>query len=317
MPLYLSTEKNDLVKYDEIDESLFNSFLDYIDVSQNSLKTYKNALRRFSMYLEENEIKKPIRQDILNYKEELKQNYKPATAQIYLTTVRIFFKWLSFMGLYPNIADNIKGIKITGTHKKDALTLKQVRDLLSAIKRENLQGKRDYILILLMITGGLREIELRRANLEDLQLLNGETVLYIQGKNRDDKSEYIKIMPQVLEPLADYLSRRPDAEGADPLFISLCGKKIGGRLKEPAIGRIVRNYLKKAGCYSERITPHSLRHTAITLALLGGAGLDEVCQFARHRDIATTQIYMHHLERNKNRCENIITNSIFKTIKEE
>jgi integrase len=66
-----------------------------------------------------------------------------------------------------------------------------------------------------------------------------------------------------------------------------------------------------AGYDSSRLTAHSLRHTAVTLSLLGGKSLQEVQQFARHTNIATTQIYAHNLDRAKNNCEEVVAKAIF------
>jgi site-specific recombinase XerD len=60
--------------------------------------------------------------------------------------------------------------------------------------------------------------------------------------------------------------------------------------------------MRAAGFDSERLTSHSLRHTAITWSLQAGATLQEVQQFARHSSINTTQIYAHNLERLDNPC---------------
>jgi site-specific recombinase XerD len=69
--------------------------------------------------------------------------------------------------------------------------------------------------------------------------------------------------------------------------------------------------MRSAGFDSERLTAHSLRHTAITLSLLAGASLQEVQQFARHSSIDTTQIYAHNLECLDNPCNVQITAAIF------
>ncbi len=61
--------------------------------------------------------------------------------------------------------------------------------------------------------------------------------------------------------------------------------------------------MRAAGFDSERLTAHSLRHTAITQALLAGSPLQEVQQFARHSSINTTQVYAHNLDRLQGSCE--------------
>lgn len=60
-----------------------------------------------------------------------------------------------------------------------------------------------------------------------------------------------------------------------------------------------------AGFNPPRLTAHSLRHTAMTLALKGGATLQQVQQFARHRLIETTLHYAHNLEYVQNPCSRL------------
>jgi site-specific recombinase XerD len=78
-----------------------------------------------------------------------------------------------------------------------------------------------------------------------------------------------------------------------------------------SLSRIVKNSFINTGLNSNKLTAHSLRHTAITLSLLGGASLQEAQAFAGHTNITTTQIYAHNIERANNKCEATIANAIF------
>ena len=78
-----------------------------------------------------------------------------------------------------------------------------------------------------------------------------------------------------------------------------------------SISRIVKNALKAAGLESDRLTAHSLRHTAATLALKNGASLDEVQQLLGHKNINITMVYLHTLERVNNTSSDRITAAIF------
>ena len=162
-----------------------------------------------------------------------------------------------------------------------------------------------------MVTGGLRDIEIHRANIEDLRTLGDSTVLYIQGKGKDEKADYIKVTPVVEAALRDYIKTRRKPAKEEALFTSLSNNSQGKRLSTRSISGIVKQRLKNAGFDSDRLTAHSLRHTAVTLSLIGGNTLQEVQQFARHENISTTQIYAHNLDRAKNRCEETISSSIF------
>jgi len=64
-----------------------------------------------------------------------------------------------------------------------------------------------------------------------------------------------------------------------------------------SISRIVKAALKGAGMDSDRLTAHSLRHTAVTLSLLAGASIQEAQSMVRHSNINTTLIYAHNIDR--------------------
>ena len=294
-----------------ITEDLYRSFLSYLDASPKTVETYSKALRQLFRYLGEQGIAQPTRENIVAFREALRADHKPSTIQTYIIAIRLFFQWTAQEGLYPDVAQHIKGAKLTKEHKKDYLTSSQVKAILKKIDRSDAQGRRDFAIFALMVTGGLRDIEVHRANIEDLRTLGDSTVLYLQGKGREERAEYIKITPEVEKAIRASLADRKDTDGRQPLFISLSNNSKGERISTRSISGIVKTYLRRAGYNSERLTAHSLRHTAVTLSLLGGKSLQEVQQFARHSNISTTQIYAHNLDRAKNNCEATIAKAIF------
>lgn len=294
-----------------ITEAAMNSWISFIDVAPDTRRTYETGVRRLVRFLKDNEITQPTRADLVAYREELRSRYAPATVQGYVSAARLFFRWTQDAGIYPNIAEHLKGAKITPGHKRDYLTPEQLRSVLSGIDAQTAAGKRDYAIIALMAVCGIRDIEAHRANVADLGAVGGAAALWIQGKGREEKSEFVKIPAPVERALLDYLRTRGSPEENAPLFSSLSSNYRGERLSRRSISGIVKERIKAAGIDSERITAHSLRHTAITLALMGGATLQEAQQFARHRALTTTQIYAHNLDRLANPCEQIISDTIF------
>ncbi len=75
-----------------------------------------------------------------------------------------------------------------------------------------------------------------------------------------------------------------------------------------SLSRMVRQYFEAADIVSHRISPHSLRHSAITFSINGGATLQQAKAMARHQNINTTLIYVHNLDRRKNAAEFKIDN---------
>lgn len=285
-------------------EKYINQFIASLDIYETSRQTYKRQLKEFFLWLKTQSCR-PTRQTILSYKDYLqhKKELSALTIGGYLTALRRFFQWLESIDAYPNIARSVKGPKKKKGFKKDALTLEQAKRLLGAIDQTSLQGKRDYAMINLMLRTGLRTIEIIRAKKEDLAQFSHAQVLWVHGKGRDGKDEFVLLTEKSLMPLYDYLQARgPIKEGA-PLFASCCTKNFGKALTTRSISRIVKNALKNIGINDNRITAHSLRHTAITFSLLAGATPQEARALARHSDINTTMIYAHNIQRVANAPE--------------
>lgn len=290
---------------------LFNRYIDFLDSSPKTVETYTRALRQLFSYFSLNGITQPTRADILAFRDELKASgHKPTTVQSYITATKIFFSWTEQEGLYPNVADHLKGAKLDREHKKDYLTSRQVKEVLAGVDRSTEQGLRDYAMLFLMVTGGLRTIEVSRANIGDLRTLGDNSVLYVQGKGREEKTDYIKLSAPAEQAIRAYLKARGEKDEEAPLFSSTSNNNRGARLTTRSVSGIVKTRLQQAGYDSEKLTAHSLRHTAVTLSLLAGKDITEVQQFARHANIATTMIYNHALDKAKNGCSEAITQAI-------
>lgn len=305
-------QNNSLDVVKTFDFNTFDRFINYLDASPKTVETYKKALRQFFNYLGLHGIRQPQREDVIAFRDDLKASgLKPTTVQNYITATRIFFKWTEQEALYPNIAEHVKGAKLDKNHKKDYLTSRQAKEVLANIKTDTEEGLRNYAILSLMITGGLRTIEVSRADVGDLRTLGENTVLFVQGKGREEKTEYIKISAPVEKAIRTYLKARGNVEEGQPLFTSTSNNSRGKRISTRTVSGIVKTALKNAGYDSARLTAHSLRHTAITLALLAGREITEVQQFARHANLNTTMIYNHALDQAKNGCSDAISNAIF------
>ena len=191
--------------------------------------------------------------------------------------------------------------------KKDYLNREQIHSLLNSIDRNCIKGKRDYAICLLMLTTGMRTIEVSRAKIEDYD--NG--ILHIQGKGRADKTEYVKISLQVENAINEYLETRKNKSANDYLFTSISNHNNEQQLTTKSVSRIAKENLINAGLKSRRLTAHSFRHTTATINLKAGATMQETQQLLRHQNINTTMIYSHNLERENNNSEQRIANYIF------
>jgi integrase/recombinase XerC len=296
----------------ELTEATYQRFVSFLDVKEKSTQTYTRNLRQLFKYFGENGIRNPQREDIISFRESLKERgLKPTTVQGYITSARLFFQWTEQERIYPNVAAHIKGAKLDREHKRDYLTSKQGKAVLAGIDRSSLTGLRDYAIVALTMTDALRTIEVSRADIGDLRTLGDMTVLYVQGKGRDEKTEYVKVSEPVEAAIRAYLKARGENDPAAPLFASESNNSKGGRMSTRSISGICKAAMIEAGYNSSRLTAHSLRHTGVTLALLSGESLEAAQQYARHANIATTMIYNHALDKAKNKCNEAVSSALF------
>lgn len=292
-------------------EIIVNRFTQFVDVSQATTRSYMYGIKSFIRYISDNGIKTPTRETVLMYKKELTRTKSAGTIALYLSSLRRFFAWCESEGLYQNITNGVKSPKVDTGHKKDAFSAQQLKSIIAGIERNGVKGKRNYAIFCLISATGLRTIEVVRADIADIRTIGGEVCLFIQGKGRTSKSDFVKLSEPVMRAIQDYLATRGHMEDNEPLFASVSRRNMGGRMTTRSISRICKSAMINSGFNSKRLTAHSLRHTAVTLALISGLSLQEVSQFARHSNISVTMIYAHDIERLKSKCECVISNAIF------
>lgn len=242
---------------------------------------------------------------------------KPATVRLYMQSVKQLFKWTAASGLYPDIAAQVHCPKVRGDiHKKDAFTPAEVftieksietkaaernaaqalfaKDTAGRLQRSTEQGKRLYAMYLLAVNAGLRTIEISRANIKDLETKGGQTWLYIWGKGHSEADQKKPIAPEVYEAIKDYLSSRTDNPVANsPLFVSTGNRSHGKRIATTTISTMLKSAMVQAGFDSERLTAHSLRHTAGTTVMELTNNLYTTQKYMRHSNPTTTEVYLH------------------------
>lgn len=304
-------ENTALAGRNEVTAELFSRWTSFIDASPKTVDTYSKNIKRFFVYLMENGITQPQREDIVAYRDYLKEDHKPTTVQGYLAAVKLFFQWTEQERLYPNVAQRVKGAKLDTEHKKDYLTTKQVNRLLGAVDRDTLKGLRDYAILSLMVTTGLREVSVVNADIGDIRTAGDAVALFYKGKGHEEKATYVKLAEPVEEAIRAYLKARGETDPEAPLFSSIANRNSGERMTTRSVSRIAKTRLVDVGLESDRLTGHSLRHTAATLNLLNGGTVEETQQLLDHANINTTLIYSHALERAKNNSEERIAKAIF------
>ena len=297
--------------YAPVDEEIIGRWMASLDLASGTKETYLSGFRAFCWFVRSTSLDfdELTRDDVKSFKEYLvdEKKLKPATVSSYLASVRSFYAYSEDNGI-ENIAHRVKGVTDSRSFKKEPLTPDQARRLLASIDCSTEKGMRDFAILNLMLRTGLRDIEIVRANCKDIQTKAGVDVLYVQGKGRASKDNFVVLTPKALSPITTYLEKRGNVNELDPLFASVSSRNAGERLTVRSISRIAKSALRAIGIDDERYTAHSLRHTAITFSLLGGATERDAQQMARHANITTTMLYSHDIDRIKHAAEREIDN---------
>ena len=237
----------------------------------------------------------------------------PATISRKVSVARSFFGEAFDRGLITvNPAARLRGFALSDESKTMGLSARQASDLLGAIDASSLIGLRDRAILSLMLRTGPRRMDVIQATVGALGESQGHHILRLtMSKGRKDRT--LKLPVDVWRYVEEWRaearkSRDEKPDGSTPLF---CAVMRSGRkpntiyttnrgadpadagqspLSEKALWKIVVKRAKAAGI-AENITPHSTRHTFITLALDGGAPLQKVQAAAGHADPRTTERY--------------------------
>lgn len=293
-------------------KSIIDEYIDYMDRKQITKDSYKRILYKYYDYITTLTISNPKRNDVLKYKEYLLKNLGSASVQKHIVVLRGFYRYCKLNNYYDDITYEVRGMKIQPTFKRQALSIEDSKRLLQKAKQraKDVLGKRNYAIVALLLTTGLRSIEIERSDVYDLDIIDGSNVLFIMGKGRDSKDAFVKISNEVYEIIQDYLITRNDSHEA--LFLTHNNKNESKRLSTKIIRSAVKELLISIGYDSKAYSVHSLRHTFATTALIEGASLLETKEALRHSDVSTTQIYAHLVEKLKSNTYQKVSDALFK-----
>ena len=298
-----------------------NMFLDYsitiLNKSPNSVKEYNYDLNMFLKYMKihfnltkemefENitikdfsldTLKRITSNDILSFISylALNKNCKAATRARKISTIRIFFAYLSQKAkiIEINPAQNIE------TPKKEKrmpkyLSLDDSKKLLNVTMDENDENKeRDFAIITIFLNCGLRLSELVGINIKDISF--DEYKLNVIGKGNKERTIYLN--KACIKAIQEYLVVRPQdgiktdkKDSRNALFLSKRRERISNR----TVQYIVEKELRRAGLDTSKYSAHKLRHTAATLMYqYGNVDIRALQELLGHESISTTEIYTH------------------------
>jgi site-specific recombinase XerD len=182
-------------------------------------------------------------------------------------------RWLAY-----NPAEYVKRPSVPKVSSTNYLTRSELLAVLDAAEKYR---ARDHALVCILGLNGPRIGEVLAMDIEDMGRQSG----YVTLRVKREKGGETPIIP--LSPRTSYaVDRCVGGRQTGPIFLS----RDGTRLDRAGAGRIIARLCRSVGI-DKRITPHSLRHTFITLSLDAGASVRDVQHSVGHRDARQVSYY--------------------------
>ena len=263
-----------------------------VGMARNTLLAYGSDLRQFFEWFDKQGAGSLNAVDLKllsRYIEHMHERGLSSTSVArHLVAIKMFFRYLLLEGvLRESVADLLSSPKLW-QHLPHVLSPEMVNRLLAAPQAADRFMLRDRAMLALLYATGCRASEVVHLKLRDVHL--DETYCRCVGKG--NKERLVSLNPVACRAISTYLSdERPLLAGrsdAEELLIS----KSGRALTRIMVWKLVKKYALRAGA-SEKVSPHTLRHSFATHMLAGGAEIRALQELLGHASIATTQIYTH------------------------
>lgn len=242
------------------------------------------------------------RADVEAHRDELRaRKLAPSTVSHRIIIVRAFYEALLAADLVnDNPAARVRVRRGARSGNYKALSLEQLQTLLASFVRNDLETLRDRAIVTLMALHGLRRIEVHRLNHDALHLDTKNPFIEVEGKGRKPRRVYLR--DDTLQILRAWLHAKIEAQlpATGAVFVSLRRGTRGERLTREGINAAVERRLSAVELREKGVSCHALRHTFGTLAVAGGASIEQVRDAMGHSNLATTSIYIRAHDRAKN-----------------
>lgn len=256
----------------------------------SSILHYRHYLRRFERYLEDvgcelAALSLPV---VTGYITTMAQQFGPRSMVNIAGTLRVLLRYAHREGLLRR--DISKMVEVPQHYRladiPRSISWDSVQKMLDQVDRRTVVGRRDYAMLLLMVTYGLRAREVAALTLDDLDWKRDR--LHVRERKAEHSTTY-PLAPVVGEAIVDYLKNgRPDVQNRLLFWRHLAPRSP---LTQAAVSAMTSKYLHKAGIPVPRPGSHTLRHACVQRLVDNGFPLKTIGDYVGHRSPSSTMIY--------------------------
>ena len=270
-------------------------FFDYLQKERGlratSLKHYTHHLREFAIYLRKIELEQlghlspPV---LSGFVADLQPHVAWASLRNACGVLRVLLRYAHRQGI---VAQDLSGtVEVPRTYRlakvPRSITWDEVRRMLETVDRRKPAGKRDYAILLLLVTYGLRAHEVAALTLDDIDWRMER--LKVPERKADHSTAY-PLSSTVAQAIVDYLQGgRPETSDRHVFFRIVAPYSP---LTYSAVSGCASRYLRKAGIPVSRPGSHTLRHTCVQRLVDAQFSLKIIGDYVGHRSAASTEVY--------------------------
>jgi integrase/recombinase XerD len=277
------------------DETLVDGFIDRLwmerGLSKNTLVSYRSDIAGFARWLRSHgsNLVQAQRAHLQSYlAERISRSARPRSTARLLSSLKRLFRFMCREGMRADDPSALIEAPKLGRSLPKSLSESEIESLLTAPDTSTTLGIRDQAMLELMYASGLRVSEMVTLTLDQINMHRG--LLRLIGKG--DKERLVPMGESAQDCLQQYLDEaRPELlKGRSDQSVFVTAR--GSAMTRQAFWYMIKRYAKPIGI-SERLSPHTLRHSFATHLLNHGADLRVVQMLLGHSDLSTTQIYTH------------------------
>jgi integrase/recombinase XerC len=226
----------------------------------------------------------------LRYKSDLiAKGLKEATINRRLSALKSLVNFAAKLGKCNWNLDDVQTEAVQTYRDTTGIKPDGIRTMLLSINRESDMGKRDFAILRLLWENALRRNEVVSTNIGDFDY--DSRSLQILGKGRGSQKSLVSLNIGSANAIQEWLSCFETKQSDQPLFHALDLAHRGHRLTGTAIYQIV-DRIARGSKIPKRMSPHRIRHSAITAALDATNGnVRKVQKLSRHKKLDTLMLY--------------------------
>jgi site-specific recombinase XerD len=258
---------------------------------ESTLGWYGNHLRQFDAYLTRRGIQNlcGLSPDVVTgFLTDRAEGLQPSYLRIRATALRMFLRYLHREGVMPrDLSSIVEAPPVYRLAKiPRSITAHEAKQMLGGVARQTVIGRRDYAILLLLVTYGLRAREVAALTLDNFDWHHDR--LRIPERKAGHSTAY-PLSPVVGEAIIEYLKDGRPKTTSRHVFLHVTYPR--GPITHVAVAHRAAHYLRKAGVAVPRPGSHTLRHTCVQRLVEAGWSLKQIGDYVGHRNPRSTEIY--------------------------